>query len=46
MPMRRHAARERNPVGFRYVGLAVLAPGRGIDVRAHPHIGLATVTYP
>lgn len=23
----------------------VLAPGHGIDVRPHPHIGLATVTY-
>src|SRR2546423_14764341 len=24
---------------------AVFAPGSGIDVRPHPHIGLATVTY-
>lgn len=27
------------------MGPAVLAPGTGIDVRPHPHIGLATVTY-
>ncbi|HYD98517.1 MAG TPA: pirin family protein, partial [Alphaproteobacteria bacterium] len=27
------------------MGPAVLAPGRGLDVRPHPHIGLATVTY-
>ena len=27
------------------MGPAELAPGRGIDVRPHPHIGLATVTY-
>ncbi len=27
------------------MGPAVLPPGEGIDVRAHPHIGLATVTY-
>ncbi|MBV8977424.1 MAG: pirin family protein [Alphaproteobacteria bacterium] len=26
-------------------GPAAFAPGRGIDVRPHPHIGLATVTY-
>ena len=34
--------REGLPVG---VGPAVFEPGRGIDVRPHPHIGLATVTY-
>ena len=28
-----------------HMGPAVLPPGRGIDVRPHPHIGLATVTY-
>jgi redox-sensitive bicupin YhaK (pirin superfamily) len=28
-----------------YFGPADFAPGRGIDVRPHPHIGLATVTY-
>lgn len=27
------------------MGLARMAPGAGIDVRPHPHIGLATVTY-
>jgi redox-sensitive bicupin YhaK (pirin superfamily) len=27
------------------MGLARFAPGMGIDVRPHPHIGLATVTY-
>jgi len=27
------------------MGLAQFAPGKGIDVRPHPHIGLATVTY-
>jgi hypothetical protein len=27
------------------MGLAQFAPGHGIDVRPHPHIGLATVTY-
>jgi redox-sensitive bicupin YhaK (pirin superfamily) len=27
------------------MGLAHFAPGTGIDVRPHPHIGLATVTY-
>lgn len=30
---------------FDHMGPAELAPGRGIDVRPHPHIGLATVTY-
>jgi redox-sensitive bicupin YhaK (pirin superfamily) len=27
------------------MGPAALAAGRGIDVRPHPHIGLATITY-
>ncbi|MCA3246136.1 MAG: pirin family protein [Azospirillum sp.] len=27
------------------MGPAVLAPGAGMDVRPHPHIGLSTVTY-
>lgn len=27
------------------MGAASFEPGRGIDVRPHPHIGLATVTY-
>jgi redox-sensitive bicupin YhaK (pirin superfamily) len=30
---------------FDHMGPAVLAAGSGIDVRPHPHIGLATVTY-
>jgi hypothetical protein len=30
---------------FDQMGPADFAPGRGIDVRPHPHIGLATVTY-
>jgi hypothetical protein len=28
-----------------HMGPADFAPGRGIDVRPHPHIGLSTVTY-
>lgn len=30
---------------FDHMGPAKFAPGQGIDVRPHPHIGLATVTY-
>jgi hypothetical protein len=30
---------------FDHMGPAALAPGAGLDVRPHPHIGLATVTY-
>jgi len=30
---------------FDHLGPSELAPGRGLDVRPHPHIGLATVTY-
>jgi redox-sensitive bicupin YhaK (pirin superfamily) len=30
---------------FDQMGAAVFEPGAGIDVRPHPHIGLATVTY-
>jgi redox-sensitive bicupin YhaK (pirin superfamily) len=30
---------------FDHMGPAEFAPGRGIDVRPHPHICLATVTY-
>jgi redox-sensitive bicupin YhaK (pirin superfamily) len=41
--------RERTMVGpfifFDQMGPAHLAPGTGIDVRPHPHINLATVTY-
>jgi redox-sensitive bicupin YhaK (pirin superfamily) len=40
---------ERRNVGpfvfFDQMGPAELAPGSGFDVRPHPHIGLATVTY-
>jgi redox-sensitive bicupin YhaK (pirin superfamily) len=32
-------------VFFDQMGPALLAPGSGLDVRPHPHIGLATVTY-
>ena len=41
--------RERTTIGpfifFDQMGPAKLAPGGGIDVRPHPHINLATVTY-
>src|SRR5687767_3705595 len=30
---------------FDHMGPSRLAPGTGLDVRPHPHIGLATVTY-
>jgi len=32
-------------VFFDYFGPVEFPPGKGIDVRPHPHIGLATVTY-
>ncbi len=32
-------------VFFDHAGPSVFEPGKGIDVRPHPHIGLATVTY-
>src|SRR6266404_3893925 len=32
-------------VFFDQMGPVALAPGKGLDVRPHPHIGLATVTY-
>lgn len=32
-------------VFFDQMGPTTLAPGTGLDVRPHPHIGLATVTY-
>lgn len=42
-------AKTRTMVGpfvfYDEAGPATLAPGNGIDVRPHPHIGLATVTY-
>ncbi|WP_322058673.1 pirin family protein [Paraburkholderia sp. J63] len=40
------AARLVGPfIFFDHMGPATLAPGSGVDVRPHPHIGLATVTY-
>lgn len=42
-------SRQRRMVGpfafFDHVGPAVFPPGEGIQIRPHPHIGLATVTY-
>ena len=32
-------------VFFDHIGPADLPPGTGVNVRAHPHIGLATITY-
>ncbi len=50
LPVRRvlPAARRRMVGPFIFLdemGPVTLAPGAGIDVPAHPHIGLATVTY-
>ena len=41
-PQRRHVGPF---VFFDHMGPAEFAPGQGINVRPHPHIGLATVTY-
>lgn len=42
-------APDRKMVGpfifFDHAGPATFAPGQGIDVRPHPHINLATITY-
>jgi len=42
-------SREQRMVGpwifFDHMGPAEFAPGKGVDVRPHPHINLATVTY-
>jgi redox-sensitive bicupin YhaK (pirin superfamily) len=42
-------SRERRMVGpfvfFDHMGPAEFAPGSGINVRPHPHIGIATITY-
>jgi redox-sensitive bicupin YhaK (pirin superfamily) len=42
-------SRSRQTVGpfifFDHFGPVAFAPGEGMDVRPHPHIGLATVTY-
>jgi len=41
-----HAQRMVGPfIFFDHFGPAEYAPGNGFDVRPHPHIGLATVTY-
>jgi redox-sensitive bicupin YhaK (pirin superfamily) len=41
-----HPIRAVGPfVFFDHFGPVTFAPGQGIDVRPHPHIGLATVTY-
>jgi hypothetical protein len=41
-----HARRMVGPfIFFDHLGPAAFAPGEGIDVRPHPHIGLETVTY-
>ncbi|SAL38532.1 pirin family protein [Caballeronia concitans] len=40
------AARTVGPfIFFDHIGPATVVPGKGLDVRPHPHIGLATVTY-
>lgn len=40
---------ERRSIGpfvfFDYFGPVDFPPGKGVDVRPHPHIGLATITY-
>lgn len=42
-------SRQRRMVGpfvfFDHMGPAVFPPGKGIAVRPHPHIGIATITY-
>jgi redox-sensitive bicupin YhaK (pirin superfamily) len=42
-------ARDRRMVGpfvfFDHMGPATFPPGKGINVRPHPHIGIATITY-
>ena len=30
---------------FDHIGPATFPPGKGVNVRSHPHIGLATITY-
>ncbi|HMM66260.1 MAG TPA: pirin family protein [Dokdonella sp.] len=42
------AAKQRSVgpfVFFDHIGPVELAPGRAVDVRPHPHIGLSTMTY-
>ncbi len=44
LPARRHQM--IGPfIFFDHIGPAAFAPGKGIDVRPHPHIGLSTVTW-
>ncbi|EAR22181.1 pirin family protein [Nitrococcus mobilis] len=42
-------AAQRQMIGpfifFDHMGPAIFETGQGIDVRSHPHLGLATVTY-
>jgi redox-sensitive bicupin YhaK (pirin superfamily) len=50
VPVRRllPAAQQRSVgpfVFFDHIGPAALSPGHGVDVRPHPHIGLATITW-
>ena len=48
LPALEHEARRRSVgpfVFFDQMGPAALEAGKGLDVRPHPHIGLATVTY-
>jgi len=41
-----HGRRMVGPfIFFDHIGPGAIAPGQGLDVRPHPHIGLATVTY-
>ena len=41
-----HARRNVGPfVFFDHLGPAAMPPGKGVDVRSHPHTGLATVTW-
>ena len=41
-----HSRRMVGPfIFFDHIGPATFAPGTGMDVRPHPHIGLGTVTY-
>ncbi len=41
----KHRQRVGPFIFFDHMGPAQFEPGTGVDVRAHPHIGLATITY-
>ena len=41
----KHRQRVGPFIFFDHIGPADFAPGSGVNVRSHPHIGLATVTY-